>query len=363
MLLWAELNQSFLQETMRSRPLRSTLSFVLQSPIPFSEVPVTRPQRSIPAALTLFFVAPLVAEYLLGDLPLTLLAALIMLAPMYGGGALLIRELARRSGRGWPTILLLGVAYALIEEGFSTQSLFNPNYLGFHLLAPAWIPALGIGAWWTLFMLNLHPFWSIGVSIALVEGLFPARARSPWLGKVATSFVAFLFVAGAAVGASYSYHQSHFMASRAQFLSVGLLVAALVAAAFFFPAALSQKTSGVVPSAWLTGSAAFILGMAVLFTPPLWKWGAFAAMLAVDLLFLSLTWLLSRRSGWTALHTLSLGAGGAIAYGVHAFFGEMVVKSSPAVVRGSNAVMLALALAVIAAGAQRTRKAIAAATE
>jgi hypothetical protein len=212
-------------------------------------------------------------------------------------------------------------------------------------------------------MLNLHPFWSIGVSIALVEGLFPARARTPWLGKVATSIVALLFVAGAVAGASYSYHQGHFMASRTQFVSVGLLVAALVAAAFFFPAPRLQRATGAVPSAWLTGSAAFILGMAILLTPPVWKWGAFAAMLAVDLLFLSLTRLLSRRSGWTALHTLSLGAGGALAYGVHAFFGEMVVKSSPAVVRGSNAVMLALALAVIAAGALRTHRAVAAASE
>jgi hypothetical protein len=316
---------------------------------------VTRPQRAIPAALTLFFVAPLVAEYLLGDLPLTLLSALIMLAPMYGGGALLIRELARRSGRGWPTVLLLGVAYALIEEGFSSQSLFNPNYLGFHLLAPAWIPFLGIGAWWTLFMLNLHPFWSIGVSIALVEGLFPARARTPWLGKVATSFVALIFVAGAAGGTAYSYHQSHFMASRAQFVSVGLLVTALVAAAFFFPAARSQKTTGTVPSAWLTGPAAFILGMAVLLTPPGWKWGAFAAMLAVDFLFLSLVWVLSRRSAWTALHTLSLGAGGALAYGAHAFFGETVVTCPRWLVRCGNAFFLALALAIITAGVLRTR--------
>jgi hypothetical protein len=324
---------------------------------------VTRPQRFIPAALTLFFVAPLVAEYLLGDLPLTLLAALIMLAPMYGGGALLIRELARRSGRGWPTILLLGTAYALVEEGFCTQSLFNPNYLGFHLLAPAWIPALGIGAWWTLFMLNLHPFWSIGVSIALVEGLFPAHARTPWLGKAATSFVALLFAAGAVAGALFSFHQGHFMASPAQFLTVGLLAAALAAAAFLLPAARSQAAAGTVPSAWLTGSAAFILGAAVLLTPPGWKWGAFAAMLALDLLFMSLVWLLSRRSGWTALHTLSLGAGGALAYGIHAFFGEMVVKSQPLVVRGSNAVMLAFALALIAAGVLRTRKSVVAATK
>src|SRR5580704_16660015 len=135
-----------------------------------------KPYRSIPAAVTLFFLAPIVAEFLLGDFPATSLPLLIIIAPMYGGGALLIRELTRRAGRGWPTILLLGAAYAIVEEAFTTQSLFNPHYLGMHLLTHAWIPSLGISAWWTLFMLNVHPFWSIGVSVALAEGLFPPPA-------------------------------------------------------------------------------------------------------------------------------------------------------------------------------------------
>ena len=137
-----------------------------------------KPYRSIAAAITLFFLAPIVAEFLLGDFPATWLPLLIILAPMYGGGALLIRELTRRTGRGWPTILLLGCAYAIIEEAFTTQTLFNPDIYGLHahLLSHAWIPSLGIGAWWTLFMLNVHSFWSIGVSIALAEGLFPLPA-------------------------------------------------------------------------------------------------------------------------------------------------------------------------------------------
>ena len=50
------------------------------------------PRRKILAVVTLFFVALLVAEYLLGDLPLNLLAALIVLAPAHGGAAVLIRE-------------------------------------------------------------------------------------------------------------------------------------------------------------------------------------------------------------------------------------------------------------------------------
>ena len=96
---------------------------------------MSHPQRSILAAVTLFFVAPLVAEFLLGDFPATWLPLIIVLAPMYGGGAILIREFTRRTGRGWPTILLLGVAYAIIEEAFTTQTLFNPDILR-HAHAP-----------------------------------------------------------------------------------------------------------------------------------------------------------------------------------------------------------------------------------
>ncbi len=91
--------------------------------------------RGIWPAVGLVFTAPLVAEFLLGNLPIKLLPALNVLAPMYGGRALLIREVVRRTGRGWPSILLLGMAYGIFEEAFTTQSLFNPNYLKLNLAA------------------------------------------------------------------------------------------------------------------------------------------------------------------------------------------------------------------------------------
>src|SRR5262245_55414542 len=80
-------------------------------------------------AVVLFLLAPFVSEFLLGDLPLTMLPALIVLAPMYGGGALVIREIVRRSRRGWPTLMVLALAYSVLEEAYTTQTLFNPNYL------------------------------------------------------------------------------------------------------------------------------------------------------------------------------------------------------------------------------------------
>ncbi len=375
-----------------------------------TDPPMSHPQRSIPAAVTLFFVAPLVAEFLLGDFPATWLPLILVLAPMYGGGALFIRELTRRTGRGWPTILLLGVAYAITEEAFTTQSLFNPHYLGMHahLLAHAWIPSLGIGAWWTIFMLNVHAFWSVGVSIALAEGLFPSpgglfpsrdglypptkgilpspgglypspsglfssRARAlwlgpaPWLGKIGLSVVTFLFAAGIYANTYYSLHHDPFRASLRQLLVSALFVVAFAIAAFLIAASVPNSVSAPglgsaaslpVPPAWLTGIAAFLLGAAVFLAPIFWNWGAVVWMLAVDLAFLLLLWVFSRREGWTSLHTLSIGAGGALVYAVHAFISKPVVPCPRWVVLPSHVLFLVLALAVVALGAHRTRSAL-----
>ena len=317
--------------------------------------------KSLAAAVTLFLVAPLVAEYLLGDFPLTFLSPLLVMAPFYGGGALLIRELTRRSGRGWPTIFLLSAAYTLIEEGVTTQSLFNPNYLGFHFLAHAWIPALGIGGWWTMLMFNVHIFWSMGVSIALVEGLVPSRARSPWLGPVGTAVAALLFVLGAIASTAFSIRQYHFIASREQFAATAVLVVLFICAAFLFPFPRIHNRPVPVPSPWITGLIAFLGGIAVFFTPPNLDWRAVAFMLLVDAAFLAFVGLFSRCAEWTALHTFSLAAGGAIFYGVHAFIQPPVAgRASHAVVLAGHCILLMACIALIAIAVHRTRGLLAA---
>jgi hypothetical protein len=315
------------------------------------------PRKNLAAVITLLFVAPLVAEYLLGDLPLKFLPALIFLAPAYGGAAVLIRETARRTGRGWPTMLTLGAAYALIGEGLLTQSLFNPDYLKkhLHLLAPAYIPALGIGGWWTLLMLNLHTFWSMGVSIALVEALFPAEAETTWMGGIGDGFVALVFVLGAAANFALGLKQNHFLASRAQLLSAATACALLIVAAFLFPAAKSRVAVGMAPSPWIVGAVAFALGMGILKTQPRWGWLAVATMLAIDVAFLILTSIFSRRTGWSAMHTLALAAGGAMAYGIRAFTAKPLMGSVLGM-RISNAVFLAAAIWLIGFAARRVMR-------
>lgn len=72
------------------------------------------PRRLAPV-VGLFFLAPLTAEYLAGYDTSTgnigeLFAGLHFLAPLYGG-ALVIREVARRSGRAW-----IGFPMAPLDE-------------------------------------------------------------------------------------------------------------------------------------------------------------------------------------------------------------------------------------------------------
>ncbi|MEV4102574.1 hypothetical protein AB0J42_20160 [Nonomuraea sp. NPDC049649] len=154
--------------------------------------------KRVAPALGLFFLSPLVGEFLLGNLPITMLFALITLAPLYGGGALLVRELARRRGAGWPGIVLLAVAYGLIEEGLVTRSLFNPGYAGMDLQSYLWIPGVGVSAWWTVFVLGVHVVGSICVPIAVMESLVPGRATEPWLRTPGLVVAGVLFMLGAA---------------------------------------------------------------------------------------------------------------------------------------------------------------------
>ena len=156
-------------------------------------------------ALTLAVISAVTAEFLLGDQYLSgmapagqQIAQLVLFVAFYGSAAVLIREITRRTGRGWPTILLLALAFGVLEEGVVTQSLFNPDYVGQHLIASGFIPGLGTAGPWLVFVLTLHVVWSIGSPIAIAEALGrdSARGSRPWLGAAGLIIASVLFVLG-----------------------------------------------------------------------------------------------------------------------------------------------------------------------
>ncbi|GAA3302979.1 hypothetical protein GCM10020218_099550 [Dactylosporangium vinaceum] len=296
-------------------------------------------------AVALFFLAPLVAEFLLGDFGLNALFALLFLAPMYGGGAILIREVARRTGRGWPAMLTLALAYGVIEEGLVTQSLFNPDYAGLHLLRHWFIPGLGISVPWTITVLAVHTVWSIAVPIALVENLSPATRTTPWLRGPGLVVAAALAVAGAAMNIFGTRSTDHFTAPWPRLAGAALVAVALIGLAFRWrhPA----PAAGPVPSPWwllvltLAAGALFRLPAAV----PTWAAVglmavAFGGMTAVVLR-------LSRRDGWGDAHRLALAAGATLTYAWHSFFMTPFQGDGPVITPVSHAVFAALALLLL----------------
>lgn len=276
------------------------------------------------AAIVLVVITPLFAEFLLGNFTLAQLGTLVFLIPMYGSGAVFIREITRHTERGWPTILILGIAYGLLEEGFGDFSIFNPNFIGHRFLDYGYIPVLGIGAPWTIWVLVLHAVWSIATPIALVEAMFPRRASEPWLGRIATGMVGVLLIAGVGSVSMTFIQQDHFVPSPIQLGVTSALILLLGVLAFrLFPGRdhPAQPDPGELPGPWIIGAAAFLAGSAFwlvyqfaeieLMAPPIFS---IVAYLAVTLGSLICFFALSARSGWSSGHTFALTCGSVLTY-------------------------------------------------
>ena len=313
--------------------------------------------RRIAPAIGLFFLAPFIAEYLLGDLTLKLLPAMVVLAPLYGGGALLVREVVRRTGRGWPSLLFLALAYGIFEEAFTTQTLFNPNYLGMnmHLLDHAYLPSLGIGAWWTIFVLTLHTVWSISTPILLAEALWPERSTEPWLNPAGLVIIVILFLFGSAASTLMSYKRDHYVATTTQFAVAAVACGLMIAIATWLHKPEGESIGGRAPSPWIVGTLALAACSAFKLIPNRRGWlavGAYVLLFAVSTYTVSL-W--SRATDWDGRHRLALAGGAALAYAWHSFFMHPVVGAEGMNPRVSNAVFSLIALILLWIAARRVR--------
>ena len=122
------------------------------------------------------------AEFLTGSTPVLLpfvnpLSA-VFLVGLYGAGVLLVREAAVRWNKGWPTVLLLGVAYGIAEEGIGTKTFFGPAGVGVlasfgHFAGVNWV--------WATELALFHAVFSIALPIAVVALIFPDTARLRFL--------------------------------------------------------------------------------------------------------------------------------------------------------------------------------------
>ncbi|MGJ6964647.1 hypothetical protein ACSDR0_22295 [Streptosporangium sp. G11] len=280
--------------------------------------PLAMPRRVAPA-LGLFLLSPLVAEYLLGNVPSSEIWGIVLLAPMYGGGAIIIREVVRRTGRGWPALILLGCAYGLLEAALIDQTLFSPDPLFEDDVSrgATLIPALGFSAGNAVGFIAGHAIWSIGVPIAVVEILVPRRATTPWLGGFGLAVTCVVFVLGSLVLFSGIHDESGFMASPSQRIGAAAVVALLVVAAFLVGRRPRPVTGGRSPKPWPVGAAGFVASAAFFVRPENW-WGTAAGVVLIAVMAVVISrW--SRRDGWGAAHRLALAGGALLTYAFGGF--------------------------------------------
>ena len=175
-------------------------------------------------------------------------------------------------------MLLLAVAYGLVEEGFTTQSLFNPNYVGQRLLDYGYIPSLGTSLNWCVYVLGIHVVWSIGTPILIAEGVAAERRETAWLHRPGLALTAVAFVLGCALTTFFTVMSDPFVASLPQLVVTGVLVIAAVTAAFVVrPDVPRRQPARRAPTAWVVGCCALVLASA--FTavpqsrrPPFLRW-------------------------------------------------------------------------------------------
>lgn len=152
--------------------------------------------RNRKAAWTLALVTPVIAELTFGSTPAHLAYLLLLWLPIYGAGILLIREMVARTGRGWPSIVLLGLAYELAEDGLGLQALTSTHL--YH--AADWAPQIfGFNiAYWVLNVIY-HIVFSAVIPIFIANLLFPAFKDRPYLKKGGLVWVTLFALIGIAM--------------------------------------------------------------------------------------------------------------------------------------------------------------------
>jgi hypothetical protein len=152
--------------------------------------------------IVLLALAPVCGELLSGSAPpveFFSLFGVTVLVALYGCGALLVREIALRWGKGLPSIFLLGLAYGIFEEGIVVRSFFDPSWPDLGILA-TYGRAMGVNWIWAIVLSLYHALVSISLPIALAGLIFPRHRRETWLGRRGLWISAGLFVATAFVG-------------------------------------------------------------------------------------------------------------------------------------------------------------------
>ena len=276
----------------------------------------------IAPGLLMMVLPPIFTEWLLGG---TRLSAILGFPPIvfmeiivWGGGALMLRALARKLGLGWGSLILFGLIIAVAEEFVIQQTSFAP--LVIKLKGVEWGRADGINYVYALWALAYEAVWVVLMPTLVAEMIFPDRRHETWLSKTGLAIVGILFPIGSVmawygwthIARVNTFHMPLYNPTHGEFAAALAVIAILFAWAIKFPPRLAASATPPSPALLGVGGAvwsALWFGLVVLAfgqMPQLSAPAVFVCFLLLILavLFGMVSW--GARAGWTERHGFSL---------------------------------------------------------
>lgn len=295
--------------------------------------------------MTLLVLAPIAAELLaayLGDIGGVggLLFLVVFFAPLYGGAALLIREVAVRTGRGWRGILLLAAAFGVLMPTFVDGSLFTSarddvDDWGAIVDAASFG---GLGWYAVVTWVGGHVLMSVGAPIAVAQAL--ARRPGPWLGRMGIVVTGLGLVLVALLVHQDQWDAHEVDSSPERYTVAGGIVVALVLAALSPLGRPATSRPGRTPAVWVCAVAGFVGLAAFDFVPLSW------AGVVIDLTVLAIAFTILSRWGttadWTPRHVAAVAWGALLARTLTGFLAPLPQETTWAEKISQNVTYLVL---------------------
>jgi hypothetical protein len=273
----------------------------------------------------MMLLAPTFTELLLGGTRLSTLIAfppvLLMEILVGGGGAVLLRGLARKLKLGWSSLLLFALALAVAEEFVIQQTSLAP--LVIQLKGVEWGRAGGINYVYALWALVYEAAWVVLFPTLVAELVFPDRRDGTWLSTSMAVVLAILFVLGAVmawfawthVARVKTFHLPLYDPTRVELVTGIAVIAGLIVGGITFPPTFGRARRPASPAAvaglgGLWGVLWFLLAVLAFGIAPQVSAPAVFAAGAVVLLIIVLVlprW--TSHAAWTQRHSYCLFAG------------------------------------------------------
>jgi hypothetical protein len=235
-----------------------------------------------PPALLLFLLSPIIGELLSGSSPPVEFFnpfGFALIAALYGSGAVIVRELKVRWKRGIGSVLLLGAAYGILEEGLMVCSFFNPGWMDLRTFATygRWLDVNWV---WAVMLTIYHSVYSITVPIVLIELTYPERKRERWLSNKVLVAVSVLLASDVILGFLLFAFLSGYWPPLPQYSLAALTAMLFCYAAYRLPDKWGTNGKRLLPKPlimWAIGAIGtfvFFLGFYLMhILMPLWQIG------------------------------------------------------------------------------------------